>query len=67
MQEIRDKKTGWKPPDAPGSGAFKYNRLVYAKVRSDHCSGMARKGKMVVGWLWVRACCFASENFSETM
>ncbi|CAM9739402.1 unnamed protein product [Pylaiella littoralis] len=31
QQEIRDKKTGWKPPDAPGSGAFKYNRLVYAK------------------------------------
>lgn len=37
MQEMRDKKTGWKPPDAPGSGRYKYNRLAYAKVRFNAC------------------------------
>ncbi|CAM9149759.1 unnamed protein product [Scytosiphon promiscuus] len=30
-QERRDEQTGWKKPDAPGSGDYRDNRLSYAK------------------------------------
>lgn len=50
MQEIRDKQTGWKPPDAPGSGKYKYNRITYAKVRC--ASDLTRKKRVVVEVFW---------------
>lgn len=32
-QERRDKETGWKRPEVAGSGMYKYNRAIYARVR----------------------------------
>eukprot|EP00752_Nemacystus_decipiens_P005794 g5242.t1 len=32
QQERHDKKTGWKRPQVPGSGSYKYNRAEYARI-----------------------------------